>query len=160
MDFNKTELLVPSEKVDIDKLAFCKGNLIEGKTSIKKKITWRQFDTIKLCREPRFLIVEDNWIGKIQIKDSLRILSSNFIIDSAGDGVEALEKFENLFHKGYMFDCIIMDIDLPKMCGDLVTTKIRNYEKKYDNVRTNVVAATVESNFEMDKNLFDNLCKY
>ncbi len=40
-----------------------------------------------------------------------------------------------------------MDIVLPTMWGDEVTTKIRNYKKKYFNVRTNIIANTVDSNF-------------
>lgn len=54
------------------------------------------------------------------------------VIDEAGDGEEALEKFKNS-PEGY-YDCILMDIQMPKMNGYLATSEIRKTQRKDNNI--------------------------
>lgn len=48
-----------------------------------------------------------------------------------------------------------MDINLPDMMGNEATKLMRQYEKEFDNVHTNIVAVTVEGlSGKLDSNVF------
>lgn len=114
---------------------------------------------IKFCNPPRILIVEDNMYGRMNLRDNLQLIKTSMILDTAGDGLEAIEKFKFLFRQGHLFDMIFMDLNLPEIQGNEATEIIREIEKNYDNIRTKIIACTAEGKFEMDTNLFDFFCK-
>lgn len=132
------------------------------KSSKARIQTWdniKIMKNMKYCSVPRFLIVEDNVAGRKNIRETLRKLDFKFMIDNVGDGKDAVEKFKKLFIQGYLFDFIFMDINLPEMFGSEATKIIRDMEGAYSNIRTNIIAVTVEGQFEMDNYLFDEYCK-
>jgi CheY-like chemotaxis protein len=63
-----------------------------------------------------------------------------------------------LLSQGYLFDFIFMDIDLPEMPGIEATKIIRNIEKQYPGVHSNIVAVTVEGKTEVEEGIFDDYC--
>ena len=119
------------------------------------------------CNPPRILVVEDNKYGRINIRDNINNIkntdkkSTNLYLDYADDGQEAIDKFKNLYLKGFLFDLILMDINLTQMHGSEATSIIRKIEmsNKGKPVRTKIIAITAEGDFEMDRKLFDNFCK-
>ena len=102
----ETERLAPIKKsIDLRKIPTIfnlnsSSNEATSKTFIKKKFSWMPFTSIKLFTQPRVLIVEDNRYGRLNIKDSIRKLDGDFIIDTAEDGEEATRKFSSLLNKG------------------------------------------------------------
>ena len=52
-----------------------------------------------------------------------------------------------------------MDINLTEMSGTEATKFIRNLEKKYGSIRTNIVAVSIDAKLQSDLNLFDNYSK-
>lgn len=157
--------LLESKKVNINQI---KTNQVMKKFKITNeipKIIKVKFDNadlvnnIKYCNPPRILIVEDNVYGRMNIRDNLKNIDIPLILDTAGDGKEAIEKFKGLFQQGLLFDIIFMDIYLPDILGNEATSIIREEEKKFQNIRTKIVAVTAAGKFEMDQTLFDNFCK-
>lgn len=115
---------------------------------------------IKYCNPPRILIVEDNVYGRMNIRENLKNMDIPLVLDTAGDGKEAIEKFNNLFHQGFLFDIIFMDIYLPEILGFEASSRIRKMESRFKNIRTKIIAVTAEGKFEMDTKLFDYFCKH
>jgi two-component system chemotaxis response regulator CheY len=65
-----------------------------------------------------FLIVDDSKIARKKLSSFIENLGHQVLAD-AGDGAEAIEKFEK-----YRPDCITMDLEMPKMKGDAAAKKI------------------------------------
>jgi CheY-like chemotaxis protein len=160
-----SDYLLESKKICLSQI---KSNQIMRKfktTNEVQKTIKIKFDNadivnnIKYCNPPRILIVEDNVYGRMNIRDNLKNIDIPLILDTAGDGKEAIEKFKGLFQQGLLFDIIFMDIYLPDILGNEATSIIREEEKKFKNIRTKIVAVTAEGKFEMDQTLFDNFCK-
>lgn len=81
----------------------------------------------------KILVVEDENLNQVVIKEMLKSLYPNFQIDIANDGIEALY---NLSSQSY--DLILSDIDMPKMNGNEFLTEVR--EKL--NIKTPIIAVT------------------
>ena len=70
----------------------------------------------------RVLVVDDN---KLNIKVALKALSDfDFTIDTASDGLEAIEMVEN----NERYDVILMDIMMPNMNGETALQKLKEKE--------------------------------
>lgn len=84
----------------------------------------------------KLLLVEDN----IQLNKALSTLlkRNSYLVDSAFDGEEAL-----LYLKDYEYDCVILDIMLPKIDGLEVLKRARK-----DNVQTPIIMLTAKSTIE------------
>jgi len=91
---------------------------------------YEKMKNVKYCKQPRFLIVEDNSVAKKNIKITLKKINPLFLIDFAITGKEAVQKFKGLFMYGYVFDMILMDMDLPEMKGIEATQLIRKNGKR------------------------------
>jgi len=108
---------------------------------------------------PRYLVVEDNLIGRRDMARNLRNYSTKHYIDLADTGNEAISKFKKMITQGFIYDYIFMDIDLPDIKGDSVTKIMRDYEKDYG-VRTLIAAVTVSNIEDFAQNkLFDYFSK-
>ena len=71
-----------------------------------------------LSRKPRILLVEDNEINQILVKENL--LAVGLEVDMAGDGEEALS---DLYARQY--DLVLMDVQMPVMDGIECCSKLR-----------------------------------
>jgi len=90
------------------------------------------------------LLVEDNKLNQRLMESSLRRLG--FLIELAGNGLEAIEMYQSDPHK---YCIIIMDIMMPVMDGLEATRQIRNYEKM-NNLRIPIIALTANT-FNADR---------
>ena len=113
---------------------------------------------IDFCEIPNFLIVEDAIVDKNEIVDELKKMNFTFWVALAGNGEEALSKFNSLLKNNYIYDFIFMDINLPVMSGIEATKIMRKAEKKYKNAHTNIISVTGERR-AFEKGLFDKNCK-
>lgn len=91
----------------------------------------------KKAGETHFLVVEDNKVNQLLVRNTLRKAGITFI-DFAENGKEAIEKT-----RGKSYDIILMDIMLPDMKGYDVALKIRN-NLKIDSSKTKIIALTAE----------------
>jgi len=55
-----------------------------------------------------------------------------------------------------MYDFIFMDINLTEMSGTEATKFIRNIEKDHGQIRTNIIAVSIDSKQQSDFCLFDH----
>jgi PAS domain S-box-containing protein len=74
----------------------------------------------------RILLVEDNEINQ-QVATEL-LQQAGFSVDVANHGEEALSKLES----GELYDCVLMDIQMPVMDGFTATARIRAQDKFSD----------------------------
>lgn len=83
-----------------------------------------EFDDSMLdpIRGAKILLTEDNEFNQQIALEYLK--AGNFYVDLAEDGVQCLDKFE----KGE-YECILMDIHMPRMDGYMTTKRIREHEK-------------------------------
>lgn len=113
---------------------------------------------IRYFTPPRYLIVEDNYLGRRDLGRIIRNYNNNHYVDLADTGPEAINKFTKMLTQGYIYDYIFMDIDLPDIKGNVVTQMIRDIEKRFG-VHTNISAVTVGNLDDLGEKLFDKLCK-
>lgn len=82
----------------------------------------------------KILLVENNHLNQRLIRFILKMY--NHEVDTANNGVEAIEKFRN-----FKYDLILMDVMMPVMDGIEATLKIRNIENTGNiEKRTSIVA--------------------
>ena len=147
------------------KLKKSSKNVIVQENSPKKeiiqpitKLNWdiTKFN-IRYFSTPRYLIVEDNYLGRKDLGRNIFEYNPNHYIDLAEHGSEAISKFTNMLTQGYIYDFVFMDIDLPYLDGIQVTKKIRETEKRFK-VHTKIAAVTVGVIEGDDYALFDMRC--
>ena len=90
-------------------------------------------------RGKRILIVDDIDVNRLIVAEVLADTGAD--LEEAGDGEEALRKYQ-LSPQGY-FDCVLMDIQMPKMNGYAATAAIRA-SKRADNDIT-IIAMTANA---------------
>lgn len=87
----------------------------------------------------KILLVEDNLLNQRLIRFILEMY--NHEVDTANNGVEAIEKFLE-----FKYDLILMDVMMPEMDGIEATLKIRNIENTGNiEKRTSIVAINVNA---------------
>jgi CheY-like chemotaxis protein len=106
-----------------------KFRLVEGITRVKK-ITANFPDS-------KILLVEDYIINRELTVEMLSLMGCE--VEVAVDGQEALD-----MHAKDSYDCILLDIQIPKIDGFDVTKYIRKQEKK-DKTHTPIVALTANA---------------
>jgi YesN/AraC family two-component response regulator len=94
-------------------------------------------ELVKFTKTLKLLVVEDNQDSREQFVNMLSSLFDEIV--SAVDGVDGLTKF-----KEGSFDLVISDVNMPKMNGLEMITKIREIDKE---VIVMVVSAHNEGNF-------------
>ncbi|MFA5817574.1 MAG: response regulator [Bacteroidales bacterium] len=90
------------------------------------------------------MLVEDNKLNQRLMESSLRRFG--FHIELAGNGLEAVEKYQADPHK---YSLIIMDIMMPVMDGFEATRQIRLFEQ-INNLRIPIIALTANT-FNADR---------
>ena len=84
------------------------------------------------------LLAEDNKANQVFMKVILKKINLTF--DIASDGLEAVEKFSK-----NNYDLILMDENMPNMCGIEATEKILHIEKSMDKKHTPIIALTANA---------------
>jgi CheY-like chemotaxis protein len=79
-------------------------------------------DKNKISRKLSILLAEDDAINQLYLKGFLE--AQGWVVDSAFNGLQAIEKFEK-----NKYEIILMDGQMPKMDGFDATRKIRELEK-------------------------------
>ncbi len=105
----------------------------------------------------RILIVDDVDLNRKILKYLFKSIYNNVIIDEAQNGDIALHmmKKEN-------YDLTFLDIHMPKMNGDEVVKKFREFENKNSKDRSNIIAlsGSLEENNDYDKNFLHMVTDY
>jgi len=86
------------------------------------------------------LLVEDNKANQMFLGIVLKKLGIKY--DIANDGIEAVEKYKNNYKK---YDLILMDENMPNMCGSEATIEIRKFEKENDLKEIFIIAVTANA---------------
>lgn len=122
------ELNLQAAKLSIDgilKKPFTRWRFIQLLKSInKQKVKLNESKRPKTELE-RILVVEDQEVNAMLVKNMLSKLEPNTITDHANNGIEALQ-----FLKKQHYEIILMDIQMPEMNGYATTEEIR---KRYEN---------------------------
>ncbi len=96
--------------------------------------------------KPTIFIVDDNHTFRKVVWDYLENTGDYLMVGEASDGVECLEKIQNID-----IDIILMDINMPNMDG-IQTSKIINY--KNPNI-PKIIALTQHDEFEYVKSMIE-----
>jgi two-component system sensor histidine kinase/response regulator len=91
-----------------------------------------------LEKKLRILLAEDNEVNQRVILYRLRMLEQH--ADLARDGIAALKLYDE-----NEYDAILMDIQMPKLDGYLVTAEIRSRELRQNRRRTWIIATTANA---------------
>jgi two-component system sensor histidine kinase/response regulator len=91
-----------------------------------------------LEKKLRILLAEDNEVNQRVILYRLRMFEQH--ADLARDGIEALKLYDE-----NEYDVILMDIQMPKLDGYLVTAEIRDRELRQNRRRTWIIATTANA---------------
>ncbi len=95
----------------------------------------------------RLLLVEDTADNRLLIRAYLK--KTDFVIDEAENGAEALEKFRQ-----GEYALVLMDVQMPVMDGHAATRAIREWEQAEGRAPTPVIALTAHAiREEMDKSM-------
>ncbi len=114
-----------------------------------KKITGRENDRKEIGKKSfsdynfegkRILLVEDNELNREIAEEIIR--STGVIVESAADGKQALEKFQE--KDEWYYDLIFMDIQMPVMNGHEAAKAIRKLNRK-DAAKIPIIAMTANA---------------
>jgi PAS domain S-box-containing protein len=89
-------------------------------------------------RPHRILVVEDEPVNRALLERVLTV--GNWIVETASEGREALEKIED-----GDYSLVITDINMPEMSGYDLTLHLRNREREEDRKRLPIVAFTAHA---------------
>ncbi len=105
----------------------------------------------------RILIVDDVDLNRKILKYLFKSIYNNVIIDEAENGIIALQMMKN-----ENYDLTFLDIHMPKMNGDEVVKKFREFENKNSKDRSNIIAlsGSLEENNDYDKNFLHMVTDY
>ncbi len=78
-----------------------------------------------LLKKLQILVIEDNPADSRLLQEAFAQLSSNVVLRSAKDGIEALEIVSGLAAKGERPDLVLLDLSLPKLSGHEVLAHIK-----------------------------------
>lgn len=101
---------------------------------IEEKVNWMPQIT-RPVKQLKILLVEDDVVNQKVILKIL--LEKGHIIETANNGLEALELFEK-----NKYDVILMDIQMPRMDGVETNKKIKEIEKEHSIDHTPIIALT------------------
>lgn len=161
---NKSKKLKFYNYNSIKNLSNCKYSLTKKNDNklIKKDKIFEKWDVndlkIKYFTPPRYLIVEDTFTERLGLRKIINSYNSRIFIDIADDGPQAVSKFNKMICQGYIYDLIIMDIEIPYINGIEVAQYIRSDEKIF-NAHTIIIAATSKKKDNIPSNIFDKICK-
>jgi two-component system, sensor histidine kinase and response regulator len=82
---------------------------------------------IEEIRSQRILIVDDNQINRLVLKEQLQSWGCQY--DEAVGGTEALEKLYKAYETGNPFDIVLSDMMMPEMDGEMLGRIIKGDEK-------------------------------
>ena len=100
-----------------------------------------------MTARPRILLVDDNRSLVEALADVFE--AKGYDVTSAYDGAQAVDKV-----RGAEFDCILMDIRMPKLSGVDAFKEIKKLEKsKYDKVAINGFGSAQEAKDEINRGI-------
>ena len=107
----------------------------------------------------RYLIVDDDDMGRLMLKDFLSELAQ---CHCAVNGREGLEFFEKALAEGNPYDLLCIDLVMPEMNGLALIRKIREIENAnpvFSDMRTKIfVISASDSAWDKADLVLDNLC--
>ena len=86
----------------------------------------------------RYLIIDDEPMNRLVLKEMIKKLDTTAIIDIAEDGIEGLKKIQNS-----KYDIVFLDKRMPKMDGYEVLEKVKEL-----NIKTNIYLLTADGDNE------------
>lgn len=86
----------------------------------------------------RILCVDDEVINALSTKMVLE-KTKNYYVDTAINGLDAVEKYTTNSKQNIPYSTILMDIKMPVMNGITATQEIRKYEKSNQLKRTPII---------------------
>lgn len=86
------------------------------------------------------LVVDDSPTNRLVIHDQL--VAAGHHVQTAQDGPEALKIYQRFLRGDQHFDCILMDLQMPKMDGTEVTSEIIRRSKQSGQVAPPIIALT------------------
>lgn len=109
---------------------------IPAKTLRKTDETKNSFASLDI--KGHILIVEDNLANQLLLKSLISRMGLTY--DTANDGVEAVEKFQQNH-----YDLVLMDESMPRLNGTAATQKIRSIEAEHFKDATPIIAVTANA---------------
>ncbi len=103
---------------------------------------------------PRILVVDDNEMNVLVVLSLLRKMGAN--CDRAANGQQAISMVRE--HVTDAYSVIFMDINMPVMCGDEATLRLRKMMQAGEVPRTPIVALSGEDREGMPDSGFDAAC--
>lgn len=131
----------------------------EGTTlhfNAKFKIDYTSIDSVKnIKRGGRVLVVDDSETSRIILFDILK--SMDMKVDLCEDGLQALEKIEQLLQEKEVYDFILLDWKMPKLSGAQTAKKIDELYREFE-IKNKPIVVMVTS-YSKDE-LLDELSQY
>ncbi len=149
LEFQNSNLFVESELGRGSKFYFTiKFRRLKDSKNVELSLDKRKgiFET-DLLNGVRLLLVDDYPINQIVVSEFLS--KWNVVIDSADNGIQALEKIENS-----NYDIILMDLQMPDLDGYETTRRIRAMENS-KNSKIPIIAITASSISEIKEQVLD-----
>jgi len=101
------------------------------------------------------LIVEDDTVS---VNILYYFVKEFFDCDTANDGEQGWEKFNDAHKSSEPYSYIFLDIMMPEKDGQALLNDIRNYEKEHDVHKCKIIMTTALSDFDTVVKSFENKC--